>query len=179
MLELTNDNVTKAFNLKGLREANCRIAMNLVFSALEHLGITDWNNKAAALATIFVETGDFECREENGPPSYFAKYDGRASLGNTQPGDGHKFRGRGYIQLTGRDNYTTFGPLVGEDLVMNPGLALHPPVAALIFAQYWKRRGCVEAAAAGNWERVRMRVNGGSNGMGKFKDYLRALGAET
>jgi putative chitinase len=56
-------------------------------------------------------------------------YQGRLDLGNTQPGDGWKFRGRGYVQITGRNNYTKFGRLLGVDLAGDPDLALQPAVA--------------------------------------------------
>ena len=67
---------------------------------------------------------------ELGSYSYImSHYEGRRDLGNTQPGDGWKFRGRGYVQITGRNNYTKFGRLLGVDLVNDPDLALGPVVA--------------------------------------------------
>lgn len=71
--------------------------------------------------------------EERGQRSYFDKYEPGtkigSALGNTQPGDGYLFRGRGYVQLTGRRNYAVMGGLLGEDLVSNPDRAKVPLVA--------------------------------------------------
>src|SRR5918992_4090119 len=75
-----------------------------------------------------------------------AAYEGRRDLGNPRPGDGRRFKGRGPIQLTGRANYTTFGKLLGLDLVGRPEIAATPRVGWRIAALYFQRRGCNPAA---------------------------------
>ncbi|MDM0040273.1 glycoside hydrolase family 19 protein [Variovorax sp. J22G21] len=62
------------------------------------------------------------------------------NLGNTEPGDGWKYHGRGFVQLTGRDNYAHYGKALGLDLVNHPDLAAEPANAAKIAVQYWKER---------------------------------------
>ena len=97
----------------------------------------NWDNPdqlAYAFATFKWETANtFQPIHERGPVSYFSKYDAGTvignRLGNTQPGDGFLFRGRGYVQLTGRANYTKDGGILGIDLVSDPDLALRPDVA--------------------------------------------------
>ena len=72
---------------------------------------------------------------------YFSKkYDGKKILGNTKKGDGYLYRGRGYIQLTGRDNYTRVGRALGIDLVNHPELAADPKTAAKIAVYFWQKR---------------------------------------
>lgn len=123
----------------------------------------------AAIATVRVECPPFKPIHEYGGPDYFTKhYEGRADLGNTQLGDGVLFAGRGLIQLTGRNNYRHFGELIGVDLEHQPDRALEPDIAAEIFTLYFKTRGCVDAANAQHWERLRHIVNGGSNGLELF-----------
>lgn len=83
-----------------------------------------------ALATIKHETADtFKPIEEYGKDSYFRKYDWRADLGNSKAGDGLKFKGRGFAQITGRTNYTKFAKLLKIPLDKNPELALDASVA--------------------------------------------------
>lgn len=88
---------------------------------------------AYILATARHETAfTYQPIEERGSERYFAKYEYRKSLGNTEPGDGLKYRGRGYCQITGRRNYTMFQERMGIPLLDNPDLALDPRVAATI-----------------------------------------------
>lgn len=95
---------------------------------------------AYAFATMHIETfwpatdERYEPIVEGGSNAYFRKYDGRADLGNTKAGDGAKFKGRGYVQITGRHNYTHFAQLLGIDLVGDPGLALEPDTAFKIMS---------------------------------------------
>lgn len=90
-------------------------------------------HRAYVLATVFHETAEkMQPIFEFGGKDYFKKYDGRATLGNTQPGDGFRFRGRGYVQITGRRNYGFAGGELGVDLVGQPDRALEPEIAAKI-----------------------------------------------
>ena len=86
-------------------------------------------------------------------------------LGNTEPGDGAKFKGRGYIQLTGRYNYKKYGDKIGVDLVNNPELAADPDVALKIAAAYWDSKGLNKLADEDNIRAITKRINGGYNGL--------------
>lgn len=108
-----------------------------ILSEWERRKLTDLRWLAYMLATPYLETAHtMQPIHELGPRSYFDKYEtgtskGRA-LGNTEAGDGFRFRGRGYVQLTGRDNYKKMSAIVGADLIGNPDLALTPSIAAAI-----------------------------------------------
>jgi predicted chitinase len=142
----------------------------LVQDALELEGILTPECELAAAATIGVETAHtFAPIKEFGNTAYFTKhYENRADLGNTQPGDGAKFCGRGFVQITGRSNYENYGRKTNADLVTHPELALEPLVSAHILALFFKEHGVDKAANAGDWKQVRRRVNGGLNGYDDF-----------
>lgn len=102
---------------------------------------TDLRYLAYMLATVYHETAfTMQPIGEYGNDSYFFKmYDPKGdrprvaqTLGNTESGDGVKFHGRGYVQLTGRRNYQLMSTVVGFDLIANPELALNPIVASKI-----------------------------------------------
>jgi hypothetical protein len=156
----------------------------LVCGALAEQGMADRPVQIAAIATIGVETGSFAPIPEWASGN---EYEGRADLGNVYPGDGRRYKGRGYIQLTGRDNYRSYGKLIGVDLEGNPDLALDPAISAQVFATYFQIHkirwyaypaplmNCADLARAGEWEGVRVAVNGGRNGLSAFLQFVEAL----
>ena len=93
------------------------------------------------------------------------QYEGRADLGNTQAGDGARYKGRGFIQITGRANYTAAGKALGIDLVNHPELAERPDIATKVSIWYWNTRVKPRVANFGNTKAVTKKVNGGVNGL--------------
>ncbi|AOY84079.1 DUF4231 domain-containing protein [Moorena producens JHB] len=146
-----------------------------VLAGLEEKKILDKLTLIAAIATIGVETGGFRPIDEYGDSKYFTKmYEGRKDLGNTQPGDGARYHGRGFIQITGRANYRDYGQKIGlgSTLEKNPELALNPKIAAQILACYFYDRKVYQAARDGDWRKVRRLVNGGYNGWEQFYTFV-------
>jgi putative chitinase len=102
---------------------------------------------AQFMAQVRHESADFSRMKEIGGHKYYAKrYDPKLApktakiLGNTKPGDGERYFGRGFIQITGRSNYQMAGDAIGIDLVKHPELAARPDIAAKIAVWYWKTR---------------------------------------
>ena len=92
-------------------------------------------------------------------------YEGRRDLGNTQKGDGARFRGRGLIQLTGRANYTAASKALGEPYALDPELVERFPAAAIVSGWFWHTHGLNELADKDDVKAVTRRVNGGLNGL--------------
>ena len=90
-------------------------------------------------------------------------YENRKDLGNTQPGDGYKYHGRGYLQFTGRYNYTEYGKMFGVDLKNNPDIAAEPEMAAKLAIAFWKHE--VPKHLRENVRAAAEIINGGTNGM--------------
>ena len=138
---------------------------------------------AAFLAQLAHESGELRWMEEIwGPTDAQKRYEGRKDLGNTEPGDGKRFKGRGPIQLTGRANYKKYGDLLGVNLIANPELAAKPEYAFQTAALYWKQNGCNELADVEDFKAITKRINGGYNGLiGRQAYYTaakKALGLE-
>lgn len=100
-----------------------------------------------------------------GPTPAQARYEGRRDLGNTAVGDGHRFRGRGIFQLTGRANYQTVGAKLGLTLTSDPELAAVPVNALQIACEYWVSRKLNELADKNDLVAITKRINGGTNGL--------------
>lgn len=125
---------------------------------------------AAFIANVLHESGCFRYVRELASGE---AYEGRADLGNTQPGDGKKFKGRGLIQVTGRANYTSISKAwYGDDtLVKNPDLLATPENAVRSAYWFWNNRNLNAIADVPDFEKVVRRINGGTNGLVERTEY--------
>ena len=97
-------------------------------------------------------------------------------MGNTAPGDGWKYRGRGLIQITGKDNYRACGEALGLDLMAHPELLEKPQHACMSAAWFWATNGLNTLADAGKFDAITQRINGGQTGAADRQAlYARAL----
>lgn len=124
---------------------------------------------AAFLAQLAHESGELQFFEEIwGPTRQQKRYEPPTNLaerlGNTEAGDGYRFRGRGPIQITGRANYQRFGAMLGLDLVNEPGLAAKPEHGFRIAGAYWVHKGLNTLADSGCFRAITRRINGGLRG---------------
>jgi predicted chitinase len=127
---------------------------------------------AAFLAQIAHESDELKYFEEIwGPTSAQKRYEGRKDLGNIEPGDGFRYRGRGPIQITGRANYKKYGELLGVDLEGNPDLAAKPEFAFQTAALYWESHDLNDLADVEDLITITKRINGGLNGLAERQRY--------
>ena len=183
-----------------------------VLAALDRAGIANTNERAMFLAQVSHESQDMRHVRENLHysaarlltvfPTHFRTlddaqavategsdaiaeriYGNRADLGNTQAGDGARYIGRGFIQLTGRTNYTAAGAALGLDLVNHPELAEDRANAARIAVWFWNAHPRIgPAARAGNVRAVTHVVNGHEVGLAdrerRYRRYRSVLPAQ-
>jgi len=161
--------------LTGTSRLNVTTNLPNVLAALRAKTLVDRPMILVTLATIYVETGQFDpipegISEYNTSPGGqpFDLYNDRMGNG---PNGGALYKGRGFIQLTGYNNYRDIGAAIGVDLVNNPDLALDPAIAAKILAEFLKRaEATIRFALAGqDLTRAREAVNGGTYGLPEFK----------
>lgn len=136
---------------------------------LTHAGETV-NRTAGLLATIAVETGELKWLEEIwGPTMAQRSYVGR--MGNRTLAEAKRYKGRGFVMLTGRENYeaASKSDIVNcRELVNCPSWAANPFPSGKILAWYWLTRDINEMCDLGHWQDVRRAVNGGLNGYAPF-----------
>lgn len=150
--------------------------------AMAEFSIGERNEVTAFLAQLAHESGELRWwRELWGPTPAQNRYEGRRDLGNIRPGDGHRFMGRGPIQITGRSNYHACGQALGVDLEVHPELLERPKAGFRAAGWFWKTRHLNEKSITGTldaFKAVTRAINGGYNGLAdRLKYWSRAKDA--
>lgn len=148
-------------------------------------GIDNEKRIAHYLAQVFHESGALRYVEEIASGE---QYEGRKDLGNTQKGDGVRFKGRGFIQLTGRANYTKFNAydLCTEDIIKQPEKVAEFPLNQIASMWFWQQHGLNELADGDDGakigedicRKITKIVNGGTNGLANRLYYYRRFRKE-
>lgn len=118
------------------------------------------------------ESGGFKYTKELGNNAYFDKYEGRKDLGNTQKGDGARFKGRGFIQVTGRANYTVLSKDTRIDFLNNPELLEQEANAMLSACWFWSKKELNAFADKDDFLTITKRINGGTNHLERRRELL-------
>lgn len=149
----------------GARIDRAQTFAPILEQAFPDFGITTPERQAAFLAQVGHESGGLHWLTELwGPTTAQQRYEGRYDLGNNQPGDGYKYRGRGLIQLTGRANYKAASKALATDFINQPELLGEPDMAARSAMWFWEKHGLNELADTGEFERITKIINGGLTG---------------
>ena len=175
--EILYPSMKKRYIDRNEKRAACFLATCAVESKFTKL-VENMNYSAKRLSEVWPK----RFKGEDGKPNNLALkiannpeaiansvYANRMGNGPAETGDGWRFRGRGYIHLTGKDNYKRYGEYLGLDLVNNPELAEKEDIAAEIAAEFWWRSDLNEAADVLDLIAIRRKVNGGLIGFNEFK----------
>ena len=176
--EILYPSMNRSYIDKNVRRAACFLATCAIESGNFTKLVENMNYSAKRLAEVWPK----RFRGEDGKPNDFALkiannpeaiansvYANRMGNGPAETGDGWRFRGRGYIHLTGKDNYKRYGEYLGLDLENNPELAEKEDIAAEIAAEFWHRSNLNDAADVLDLVAIRRKVNGGLIGFNEFK----------
>jgi predicted chitinase len=136
--------------------------------AMHDFDISTRRRAAMFVAQTAHESGGYRFREEIASGE---EYEGRHDLGNVHPGDGKRFKGRTFIQITGRNNYAAVGHALGVDFLRHPEKLAEQKYACKGAAWWWFTHGCNELADQGSLETVTRRINGGLNGLASRQTY--------
>ncbi len=169
----------------GIPVTRAALWLDPIKSAFQYAAITTREQKAAFLAQVGHESGSFQwVREIWGPTPAQSRYEGRKDLGNTEPGDGFRYRGRGLIQTTGRNNYQRvtlrLHGMAAPDFVRYPEALESPRWAALSAADYWADHDLNRFCTPGRVRFIALTraINGGRNGLDdRLRRYERAFAA--
>jgi putative chitinase len=152
----------------GLTDARAALWAAPVTAAMAEFVIDTPRRQAAFLAQCGHESLSFALLKELWGPEQVpaqARYEGSVALGNTEPGDGFKFRGRGAIQITGRANYRACGEALGLDFLAHPEILEGLPAAIRAAGWFWQSHGCNGPADSLEFTRLTKIINGGTNGL--------------
>jgi putative chitinase len=142
-------------------DENIRKFVSPLNLACERYEINTPRRQAAFLAQLAHESGSLRYVEEIATGE---AYEGRKDLGNTQPGDGVRFKGRGLIQITGRANYEALGHALNYDFIKDPEALEKPGAAALSAGWFWYVRHLNRHADIDGFKIITQKINGGLNG---------------
>ncbi len=156
--------------MPSLPMSKARAYLPFLNRAMSEAKINTRQRKAMFLAQLAHESVQLRFFEEIASGR---EYEGRRDLGNTHPGDGVRYKGRGPIQLTGRSNYRAAGRALGLPLERNPKMAAQASVGFRTAAWFWTSRGLNRLADQGNFREVTRRINGGFNGLSSRQAYYR------
>jgi putative chitinase len=185
MINLSADTLRRIAPVVSGTRATAQAAIIDAVGATLEATCADYAINAALRASHFLAQA---CHESDGfcTTQEYASgnaYEGRTDLGNTQPGDGPRFKGRGLFQLTGRANYALYGDVLHLNLVDAPEIAADPKISLLIACEFWKRGGLNDPADRDDIITITRRINGGLNGLADRRACLArakaALGLES
>lgn len=172
MSDLTLQQLRTAMPAASL--ANCQKFLEPINTAMRKYLITTPLRQAHFLCQIAWESGQLKYTEEIASG---AKYEGRKDLGNTQKGDGVRYKGRGLIQITGRANYKKYGIFIGKDMEdmkqQNWLLLKEPMLAADSAGWFWFMKGLNKRADRDEHTNITKVVNGSTITVKKRLPYLR------
>ncbi len=158
--------------MPNLAESRAKKLLTPLNKAMSWGKITTCKRMAAFLAQIAHESAELRYMEEIASG---AAYEGRRDLGNVRPGDGRRYKGRGPIQLTGRNNYRAAGKALGINLEARPQLASsNPEIGFKVSIWFWKSHGLnglADKNSSDSFKRITRIINGGYNGLADRQKY--------
>ena len=154
-------------------EENIKIYTPLLNKWMPYYSINTKLRQAAFIAQILHETESFLYTEEVASGK---EYEGRKDLGNTEKGDGERYKGCGCIMITGRANYAAVSEGLGVDFVSHPEMLEEPRYAVQSACWWWNQHGLNLLADKKDFKAITKKINGGYNGyLDRLMYYRRAL----